>query len=103
MGLYTDITHFILELVQNADDNTYLSNSTATLKLRLSRDEIVVECNEVGFNERDVNAITQINASTKKGRKSVNEGYIGEKGIGLISPPSPLRQGISAQKLIAYF
>ena len=80
--LYTDITHFVLELIQNADDNDYRSNIHPTLRLQLSRSELLVECNEVGFSEENVRAICDLNASTKKWRKKVDDGYIGEKGIG---------------------
>lgn len=81
--LYTDITHFILELIQNADDNNYANNIEPTLILRLSRQQLIVECNETGFTEKDVRAICKVNASTKKWRKGVLEGCIGEKGIGI--------------------
>ena len=80
--LYTDITHFILELIQNADDNVYDSRVRPTLRLQLSRSELLVECNEVGFSEENVRAICDLNASTKKWRKKVDDGCIGEKGIG---------------------
>jgi hypothetical protein len=41
-----------------------------------------VKCNEVGFTEQNVQAICDINASTKTERKKVDDGCIGEKGIG---------------------
>jgi hypothetical protein len=80
--LYTDITHFILELIQNADDNVYHANLHPTLRLQLARSELLVECNEIGFSEENVRAICDLNASTKKWRKKVDDGFIGEKGIG---------------------
>jgi hypothetical protein len=80
--LYTDITHFILELVQNADDNVYRPKMHPTLRLDLSPSELLVECNEEGFSEENVRAICDLNASTKKWRKRVDDGCIGEKGIG---------------------
>jgi len=81
--LYTDITHFILELIQNADDNTYDVNTEPTLSLELSRNQLIVKCNEVGFTNQNVRAICDINASTKRERKKVDDGCIGEKGIGI--------------------
>lgn len=74
--LYTSDSHFILELVQNADDNAYGSDvePTLTIALDLGDHELVVACNETGFQENQVRAICQIGASTKKHQ----EGYIGE-------------------------
>ncbi|KAJ7503102.1 hypothetical protein B0H11DRAFT_1987795 [Mycena galericulata] len=83
--LYTSDAHFILELVQNADDNTYADGShftpTLAMSLDLGRNKLVVACNEMGFNDSQVKAICKIGASTKK----YQEGYIGEKGIGFKS------------------
>lgn len=82
--LYTDITHFILELIQNGDDNTYPAGVRPTLNINLSRRNLVVKCNEVGFTAENVRAICDINGSTKKARKSIEDGCIGEKGIGTV-------------------
>jgi hypothetical protein len=87
--LYTTPTHFLLELIQNADDNTYPSGSVPSLHLALYAKEtgeghFRSDCNEVGFTFRQLDALTRIGKSTKKvadGRK----GYIGEKGIGFKS------------------
>ncbi|KAJ6590013.1 hypothetical protein DFH09DRAFT_1074494 [Mycena vulgaris] len=81
--LYSSESHFVLELVQNADDNTYGSNVTPTLNitLDLGANNLVVTCNENGFKEDQVRAICKIGASTKKHQT----GYIGEKGIGFKS------------------
>ena len=38
-------------------------------------------CPEVGLPEKDVQAICKVNASTKKSRKEVTDGCIGEEGI----------------------
>ncbi len=43
-----------------------------------------IDCNEVGFNEENVEAICAISRSTKSGKTSDGE-YIGEKGIGFKS------------------
>lgn len=82
--LYTDITHFILELIQNADDNTYPPGVRPTFSVNLSRRRLVVKCNETGFTADNVRAICDINGSTKKARKSIEDGCIGEKGIGTL-------------------
>ncbi|KAL9610942.1 MAG: hypothetical protein Q9167_004384 [Letrouitia subvulpina] len=66
--LYSEDTHFVYELIQNADDNKY-ANKT-----------IKVQCNEKGFTEEDVNALCNVSKSTKKSRET-----IGEKGIGFKS------------------
>jgi len=77
---YIDITYFILELVQNADDNMYPSDSIPAVRFHLSRQQLVVECNETGFMEKNVRVICDVNASTKKGMRERE--FIGEKGIG---------------------
>ncbi|CAF4411373.1 unnamed protein product, partial [Adineta steineri] len=40
--LYSDQGHFVLELIQNADDNQYLSNYLPTLRFILSSERILV-------------------------------------------------------------
>jgi len=72
----------VLELIQNADDNVYDINNVPTLNLELFRDRLIVKCNEVGFTPQNVQAICDISASTKTGRKKLDDGCIGEKGIG---------------------
>ncbi len=82
--LYSKDTHFVLELIQNADDNTYnLSKpSVPTVKFILHNDCISVLNNEVGFSERNIRAICDVGKSTKDPSRS---GYIGQKGIGFKS------------------
>lgn len=80
--LYANITHFVLELIQNADDNSYDRSKTPSLCVELSRHRLIVKCNEVGFTPENVQAICDINASTKKKNKQLDDGFIGEKGIG---------------------
>src|SRR5271154_2383035 len=65
--LYSDRNHFILELIQNADDAKYHENTSPILKFQLSRTQLVIECNEIGFTEGDVRTLCRINDSTKKG------------------------------------
>ena len=82
--LYSRDTHFVLELVQNADDNDYtgLHGDAPTLKFMLFKDCITVLNNEVGFTERNIRAICDVGKSTKDPQRS---GYIGQKGIGFKS------------------
>ncbi|XTI91300.1 hypothetical protein V2W45_716603 [Cenococcum geophilum] len=78
--LYNKSTHFLLELLQNADDNEYTC-STPTLCITHQPGSLCVDCNEVGFTARNVEAICTIGGSTKAG----SDHYIGEKGIGFKS------------------
>jgi len=90
-GLYSKETHFILELIQNAEDNRYSENVKPDLAFILLSDDptrtpeaegaLVVVNNETGFRPEDVEALCAIGKTTKKKR----EGYIGEKGIGFKS------------------
>lgn len=73
----------MLELIQNADDNKY-DTSTPTLSFFYTLGSLRVDCNEVGFTAKDVEAICAINQSTKSNKKTDGE-YIGEKGIGFKS------------------
>lgn len=88
LELYSKDTHFVLELIQNADDNTYSEETPAAvicvpaLKFLVNREAIVVLNNEVGFSERNVRAICDVGKSTKGAHRS---GYIGQKGIGFKS------------------
>ena len=76
-------THLLLELLQNADDNTYTCPNP-TLNFTYRRGSLRVDCNEVGFTRRHVEAICTIGQSTKAGIDH-SEGYVGEKGIGFKS------------------
>ncbi|PWA21616.1 hypothetical protein CCH79_00003387 [Gambusia affinis] len=82
--LYSKDTHFVLELIQNADDNSYPSGAGAVpaLAFMVERDCITVLNNETGFQERNVRAICDVGRSTKGKHKY---GYIGQKGIGFKS------------------
>jgi hypothetical protein len=67
-----------MELIQNADDNTYSKDVHPTIKIELWPTAIVVFNNEVGFREENIIAICNVGGSTKIGQS----GYIGQKGIG---------------------
>lgn len=62
-----------MEFLQNADDNHYEPNVVPELCLSFEDDRIRIECNEIGFNEANVQAICKIGASTKRSMT----GYIG--------------------------
>jgi hypothetical protein len=76
-------------LIQNADDNTF-ENDEPTISITLDyfaespAHYLRVDCNEVGFNKANVEALCRIGSSTKK-EKERSKGYIGEKGIGFKS------------------
>ncbi|RYP79019.1 hypothetical protein DL770_006764 [Monosporascus sp. CRB-9-2] len=84
-NLYSKDVRFIFELLQNADDNSYLrargAGDVPFVSFQIYRDRIVVECNEDGFTEANLRAICNIGQSSKTGA----QGYIGEKGIGFKS------------------
>jgi hypothetical protein len=81
---YTHSDHFLLELLQNADDNDYAAGVTPSLAITLSETACTFECNEKGFSAENVFAICYAAASTKKRQKSART-FIGEKGIGFKS------------------
>jgi len=74
--------HFILELIQNAEDNYYEDKVTPRLKFIIRHNDLIVQNNERGFEEANVRALCGIGETTKKNRSL---GYIGEKGIGFKS------------------
>lgn len=84
--LYNKDTHFILELIQNADDNAYDASAIPSFGMRLDKNDgdctFQTGCNELGFTVEQIDALCRIASSTKKGEKDVRTGYIGEKGIG---------------------
>jgi hypothetical protein len=82
--LYSDKTHFVLELIQNCDDNAYDDDAVPLLSIELDGGDeacVFVRCNERGFEEAHVRALCDIGASTK----SSTTGFIGQKGIGFKS------------------
>jgi HSP90 family molecular chaperone len=84
-NIFSKETRFVYELIQNADDNKYNKAKSRgelpTASFLVSRDRIVIDLNEDGFNEANIRAICSIGASTK----SNSQGYVGEKGIGFKS------------------
>eukprot|EP00931_Biecheleriopsis_adriatica_P026471 TRINITY_DN16118_c0_g2_i1.p1 TRINITY_DN16118_c0_g2~~TRINITY_DN16118_c0_g2_i1.p1 ORF type:complete len:2005 (-),score=466.60 TRINITY_DN16118_c0_g2_i1:46-6060(-) len=83
VDLYASRGHFLLELIQNADDNRYREGEAAKLSLSLGRADddslfFAAVNNELGMSAKDVEAICDINRSTKPSQ----EGKIGKKGVG---------------------
>ncbi len=82
--------HFIFELIQNAEDNTY-ETPLPYISFQLTKTDptctkgsdgaLIIENNEIGFNRNDVATICAVGQSKK--RKKF--GDIGEKGIGFKS------------------
>lgn len=77
--LYTSKARFLMELIQNADDNLY--SETPKLHITVTPDWVKIECNENGFEEENIRALCR----TGRSSKALGEGYIGEKGIGFKS------------------
>ncbi|XP_076616737.1 uncharacterized protein LOC143339417 isoform X1 [Chaetodon auriga] len=82
--LYSKDTHFVLELIQNADDNSYPLETgvVPALAFVVEKDCITILNNETGFQEKNIRAICDVGCSTKGKHKY---GYIGQKGIGFKS------------------
>lgn len=81
--LYKDDFHFVMELIQNADDNSYLDGKIPTIEFFIDNDKILIQNNEIGFNAKHAEAVCKVNSSSKANKRE--EGYIGEKGIGFKS------------------
>lgn len=79
--LYSKDIHFVLELIQNADDNKYESKEVPVLKFIIEPDKILIQNNEIGFAKENILALCSVGESTK----TKQDGYIGEKGIGFKS------------------
>lgn len=82
--LYNKPTRFILELIQNADDNQYPDDEPRLAFIYRRDGYLWVGNNETGFTAENVRALCAIGKSSKKGF-SGKKGYIGEKGIGFKS------------------
>jgi hypothetical protein len=77
--LYASSAHFVLELIQNADDNRYAEGATPALHVTVADGRVRFDNNELGFTEKDVLSLCNIGQSTKAGS---DPRYIGNKGIG---------------------
>jgi hypothetical protein len=78
--LYNTDMHFVLELIQNADDNQY--HTKPSLIFVIDSNMINIYNNESGFEEQHIQALCDIGKSTKGKHQ---QGYIGQKGIGFKS------------------
>ncbi|TVU50337.1 hypothetical protein EJB05_01705, partial [Eragrostis curvula] len=90
--LYSKDVHFLMELIQNAEDNEYPFDVAPALEFVITEKDItatganstlLVFNNERGFSPANIESICRIGRSTKKGNRHL--GYIGEKGIGFKS------------------
>ena len=81
--LYRKKTHFVMELIQNAEDNIYDPAVQPSVVFSIKPDTLVIYNNEIGFTSEDVERICSVGQTLKAKKKS--EGYIGEKGIGFKS------------------
>ncbi|CAN0915895.1 Protein NO VEIN [Linum grandiflorum] len=90
--LYAKDVHFLMELIQNAEDNEYPDGVDPSLEFVItSRDitgtgapaTLLVFNNEKGFSAWNIESICSVGSSSKKGKRK--RGYIGEKGIGFKS------------------
>lgn len=52
--LYKKKTHFVMELIQNAEDNTYNPDIQPRLRFFIKPDMLIVSNNEIGFNVDNV-------------------------------------------------
>ena len=77
MDLFSEQGHFVLELIQNADDNQYALDRVPTLRFILSSERILICNNEIGFQPHHISAICDVGKSTKGKHK---QGYAGHKG-----------------------
>ncbi|MEN6624180.1 MAG: hypothetical protein ABFD50_21860, partial [Smithella sp.] len=83
--MYADNSHFLLELIQNADDAQFPDGGPAELRFTIYDGQIELFYNEKGFSLDDIIAITDTGSSTKINRKNTAHSFIGEKGIGFKS------------------
>ncbi|CAL4906784.1 unnamed protein product [Urochloa decumbens] len=90
--LYSKDVHFLMELIQNAEDNEYPLDVSPELEFVITKEDITATGaestlllfnNEKGFSAANIESICRIGRSTKKGNRHL--GYIGEKGIGFKS------------------
>ncbi|KAF5459583.1 hypothetical protein F2P56_019521 [Juglans regia] len=85
--LYAKDVHFLMELIQNAEDNEYMEGVGPSLEFLITSEDItgtgapstlLIFNNEKGFSSKNIDSICSVGRSTKKGNRK--RGYIGEKG-----------------------
>jgi hypothetical protein len=79
--LYSRDSHFLLELLQNCDDNEYPKGVNPQVSITITEEALILRNNERGFSEADIRAICDVGRSTKT-EKREEVGMIGEKGLG---------------------
>src|ERR1700722_11512294 len=80
-------TQFLMELIQNADDNIYPDNGcppTLSVTYNHKGGILRIDCNEKGFSKKNVEALCANGRSTKK-CGGTSAAFIGEKGMGFKS------------------
>jgi hypothetical protein len=75
--LYSKPTHFLLELLQNADDCSYAPGVQPRVLLVLMRDALLHATNETGFTAADISSICSMAMCSKSRKVGV---FTGEKG-----------------------
>ena len=105
--LYNKHTHFIFELIQNAEDNAYDSQKAYPpyISFRLTKTDptgstgsdgaLIIQNNEIGFNRDNVDAICTVGATTKMRGKGIS----GKKGR--LSKSAVLLRGVN-DRIISY-
>jgi len=105
--LYESEAHFLQELLQNADDNTYSPGVIPSVQFTLRAEKRAADTsefeayfyaanNEVGLTEKDVRALCDISRSSKSLSKGKTTGYkgVGWKSVFCVSDtPHVLSQG----------
>ncbi|KAI0197267.1 hypothetical protein EV127DRAFT_329817 [Xylaria flabelliformis] len=81
--MYQNPMHFLLEILQNADDSVY-EDLEPVMKITYHNGTVRFDTNEVGFRRRDVEAICSVGNSFKQ-ESGQGKRRIGEKGIGFKS------------------
>ncbi|GLJ45860.1 hypothetical protein SUGI_0965500 [Cryptomeria japonica] len=91
--IYTKDVHFLMELIQNAEDNDYAAEVEPSVEFVITNRDItgvgapaslLVFNNEKGFTSKNTESVCSVGRSTKKGKRQGGD-YIGEKGIGFKS------------------
>ncbi|GJZ17265.1 histidine kinase-, DNA gyrase B-, and HSP90-like ATPase family protein [Tanacetum coccineum] len=91
VDLYSQDSHFLLELIQNADDNVYPCETFI-----LQETGVIVLNNEQGFSVENIKALCNVADSTKK---EPSAGYIGNE-FGVAENP-PLRSYLESLRQIS--
>ncbi|PWA85335.1 hypothetical protein CTI12_AA151420 [Artemisia annua] len=80
--LYSQDSHFLLELVRNADENEYPCDVEPTLTFILQKTGVIVLTNDQGLSVETIKALCK---KSSLSRKESSAGYIGKKYVGFKS------------------